>query len=139
MNFIPRLIGCLQYNILSQLLFGAGLGIFVILTHQPKFILPIDRNVLGLTVVIISILHAFAIRIFYTFEKYLEFLVREHGTNMHVTLVRDPYFYPTIIKDIGMEKKIAGYLYAFTKIWIFIIFGMTLLLVGTGHSGLLLK
>lgn len=139
MKFVPRFIGYAQNNIFVHLLFGVALGIFVILTHQPKFILPIDRNILGVGFAITGICHVFAIRIFYGFEKYLGFLVKEHGTNMHVTLVNDPYFYPTIIQDIGVVKKISGYIYAFTKIMIFAILGITLFLGGTGHSSLLVR
>lgn len=118
MKFIPRFIGYLQYNIFMLLLFGACIGSLVVLI-QPESLLPIDRNISGLSIAVAGVICIFSIQIFYGYEVYSDYLVREHGNKHHIILVHDPYFYQTIIQNIGMARKISGYLYAVTKIWLF--------------------
>ena len=65
-----------------------------------------------------------AAEIFYTEEKYNEYM-KGHviGRSWRLKPL-EPYFYPTMIGDIGITRKVAGYVYAISQIYSIGLFSM---------------
>ena len=58
-----------------------------------------------------------AAEIFYTEEKYNEYMKGHVNGRSWRLKPLEPYFYPTMIGDIGITRKIAGYVYAISQIF----------------------
>ncbi len=133
MKTIHRFVGYLQQDI--GVLFWLGAGIAHILKVINIF--PVHdlnemskwNSTLVIAICIISFASIeIACVIFYTTEKYNEYtkgMMRGKGP-----LIPGPdvYFYPTMIGDIGFKRKIAGYVYAISKIAFYSIMGAILYL-----------
>jgi hypothetical protein len=133
MRITQRFIGYLQYSCIAIFLFGACIAIAFRLVHQPDFTMSMNKNLMISLVFFPSLIYYISILIFYTAKKHDEYLQNDCGTKMHQILEPDRHFYLTIIEDIGIKRKIAGYAYATSKIVLFGFLGAKLCFVATGH------
>ena len=109
-----------------------GIAIAMRLAHLPDFTLTMNKNLLA-AVIIPLIIEPLAAQVFYTYDGYNEILEKETGRRMHVLLLFDPYFLQKINSDIGANRKMAGYLYAVSKIVAFGCIGVKLGFVTVSH------
>ena len=121
MKNIHRFVGCLQQSIGGLFLIGAYTAhILKVINIFPVHNLN-EMSKWNSTLVIAICAISFAsidkaCEIFYTTEKYNEYTNgMMYGKGLRVPSP-DLNFYPTMIGDIGFKRKIAGYVYAISKI-----------------------
>lgn len=122
---IHYLVGYLQKEALLYLYVGAGIMLLMRVMHiYPSF--EEFRSFMMYPSMVSLLTLRIACVIFYTSEKYDEYM--KAGSLGRGIRIPDPdtFFYSTMIQDISVVRKIAGYCYAISKVLVFCSFGAIL-------------
>ncbi len=128
MNKIHKIVGlalqnCAGIGIYSGLVIGFLIHYFA----YTKFVLISHVNIFIAAIFILGFSSMPAAKIFYTTDKFDEYIKgRVSGPKSWRLEPLEPLFYPTMISNISISRKIAGYAYALSQILI-INFMVTLL------------
>jgi hypothetical protein len=120
---ISLIIGYLQKNFIILLCIGAGIEIILRYFLKIDPLVSLSKNTLAALGGIPMLLIMFSVGIFYTQEKLSEYIKPTWGGKGLAIPQPDKYFNMTIAQDIGIKRKIAGYIYAISKIHLFIFLG----------------
>ncbi len=135
MRIVHRIVGRILQNV-SGVSFVFGIVSAFLLHHFVNSSIVIGLHdfttqhikFLFIFTTIFTMLGLQAAEIFYTEEKYNEY--RKGHVNGRSWRLKplEPYFYPTMVSDIGITRKIAGYVYALSQIYSIGVFSMFVLI-----------
>ncbi len=123
MRTIHRLIGYSQESFTALLATGAYIELIAKFMFQQDPMGSLSKNSLFILLVIPIPIIRISVSIFYTPERYAEYIKPTWGGRGIAIPHPDKYFFSTISESISVKRRIAGYVYAMSKIIFFVSVG----------------